>query len=447
MKVGLINPPRSPHNGILEHADAEAARFIHRKLIGPPLGLLTLAAALRKDHDVSLLEMKGEYDLVPESPPPREMVLSYLAGTQPRVVGVTFIASEFPAGLDILRTVKAFDPTIVTVAGGLHATLCPDHFNDPCVDVLCSGPGAAVFCQVVEAVEKGSGLEQIGGVLLRRDGSLQAAGVPAPDLDPAGKDFVMPDRSLLTRWLSTYVVGRAPGPSTYLFTSLGCPYSCSFCSIWPQFDGRYLQREVESVIEELKTLEKYDVVRFSDANTLVNLEFAERLFERIREEGIRKTFIMDIRVDTAANNPALIEKLAAGGLKVVITGFESLRREELREYNKQLDPSLIDRAIEVFHANGIMLRGNYIVPPSYDEEDFSLLAEYAGSHRVAYAGYTILTPFPGTPYYEQAREEIVDHDLARYNMFNAVTRTRLPLEEFYRKVSSLWLLRQGEDMI
>jgi len=32
-------------------------------------------------------------------------------------------------------------------------------------------------------------------------------------------------------------------------------------------------------------------------------------------------------------------------------------------------------------------------------------------------------------------------------MFNAVMKTRLPLEEFYRKVSSLWLLRKGEEII
>ena len=80
----------------------------------------------------------------------------------------------------------------------------------------------------------------------------------------------MPDRSLVRPWLPTYVVGRATGPSTYVFTSLGCPYRCSFCSIWPQYGGAYYQRDVESVIAELKTLDQYQVVRFADANTLVN---------------------------------------------------------------------------------------------------------------------------------------------------------------------------------
>lgn len=446
MKVALINPPRSPYNGILEHANEEATQFIHKKLIGPPLGLLSLAANL-KDHDVSLLEMKGEYDLIPESPTPREMVLQFLKRERPQLVGVTFIASEFPLGIDVLKVVKEFNPEIITVAGGLHATLCPQDFIDDSVDIVCMGPGTQTFRSIVEAQEEKRGFNHIGGLLINGKNGLVATPVPAPVRDPSVRDFIIPDRSLLKRWLSTYIVGKAPGPSTYIFTSLGCPYRCSFCSIWPQYQRQYLQREVESVIEELKGLNDYDVVRFSDANTLVHVDFAHKLFDRIAEEGIKKTFIMDIRADTAANHPKLIAKLAKGGLKVVITGFESIRQEELKKYKKQLEAEQVARAIEVFHDNGIMLRGNYIVPPSYNDDDFQYLADYAAGHRVNFAGYTILTPFPGTVFYEEAKAEIIDSDLAKYNMFNAVTSTTLDLDEFYRKVSSLWLIRKGTETI
>ncbi len=446
MKVLLINPPRSPHNEILAHARPEAKRYIHKKLIGPPLGLLTIAAAL-EDHDVTLLEMKGEYDLYPDGPTPDALTRKYLQEHQPDIVGVTCIASEFPAAMEILQVVKTFDPEICRVAGGLHATLCPEDFDRQEVDVLCLGPGGGVFLQLVEALEKRQGFDHIAGILFRQGECLVASISPMPNLDPAGEDFILPDRSYVKPYLSTYVVGKAPGPSTYVFTSLGCPFTCSFCSIWPQYQSRYLQRRVESVIDELKGLDKYDVVRFSDANTLVNLDFAEKLFERIEEEKIRKTFIMDIRVDTAANHPKLIEKLARGGLKVVITGFESIRQEELSSYNKQLNVEMVEKAIKVFHDNDIMLRGNYIVPPSYGQDDFDYLADYAGSHRVAYAGYTILTPFPGTSFYREVKEQIIDRDLAKYNMFNAVLKTRLPLDEFYQQVSDLWLLRKGTEII
>jgi len=446
VKILLVNPPRSPHNAILDHAPPEAQRFIHRKLIGPPLGLLTLAGALH-DHDVTLLEMKGEYDLTPNAPPPAVLVREYMEQTQPDIVGVTFIASEYPAGMEILRTVKACAPDTLTVAGGLHATLCPDDFCDACVDVVCTRPAGHIFRELVLAVERGKPLESVAGLLLNREGELRPTAEPINPPNPAAEGFIAPDRSLLKRWISTYVVGKANGPSTYVYTSLGCPYRCSFCSIWPQYDAQYLQRDVESVIDELKTLDDYPVVRFADANTLVNMAFAHRLFDRIEEEGIRKTYIMDIRFDTAARHPELIAKLARGGLKVVIVGFESFRRQELDAYDKQTDPQLIAEAVRVFHANDIMMRGNYVIPPDYDETDFAALAEYAAAHSVALAGYTILTPMPGTPLYTDMRDQIIDRDLAKYNMFNCVTRTRLPLAEFYGQVGELWKIRRGTETI
>jgi radical SAM superfamily enzyme YgiQ (UPF0313 family) len=156
---------------------------------------------------------------------------------------------------------------------------------------------------------------------------------------------------------------------------------------------------------------------------------------------------MDVRADTAASHPKLIEKLAKGGLKVVITGFESFREEELTSYHKSMRPEVIAEAVRVFRENGILMRGNYIVRPDYGERDFDALAVYAARHSVAFAGYTILTPMPGTVFYREVEDQIVDHDLAKYNFFNCVMKTRLPLEDFYRKSGALWLIRDGTETI
>ena len=112
MKILLINPPRSPENKILEFASEEARHFIHKKLIGPPLGLLTIAEAV-KDHDVTVFDMKGEYDLDPEAPPLDTMVTNLLKKHQPDVVGVTIITSEFDFSMDVFRAVKNYNPVII----------------------------------------------------------------------------------------------------------------------------------------------------------------------------------------------------------------------------------------------------------------------------------------------------------------------------------------------
>jgi radical SAM superfamily enzyme YgiQ (UPF0313 family) len=446
MKILLINPPRSPENNILKFAPDEAKRFIHKKLIGPPLGLLTIAAAV-KDHDVTLFDTKGEYDLVPETPSLEILVRILLEKYQPDLVGVSAITSEFDFCTEICRTVKQFDPQILTVAGGLHATLCPGDFTDPAYDIIIPGQCPHVFRDVVRAKENGLSFDSIPGILLNSGGTLKKTKGKPVSWDSAGADYLMPDRNHLKRWIGTYKVGNSPFPSTYVFTSLGCPYKCTFCSIWTQFRGKYYQRSVESLITELKSIDEYPVVRFADANTVVDETFMLQLFKRIEEEGIRKTFVMDIRADVAANRPDIIEKLARGGLRVVICGFESFRDEELKKYHK--DSPAIDNqeAVKVFEKNGIMVRGNYVVPPDYNEKDFGALAEYADRNRVVYAGYTILTPMPGTIYYQQVKNQIIDNDYRKYNFFNSVMKTTLPHDEFHTRVGSLWLIKKGTDVI
>jgi len=445
MKILLINPPRSPQNQILESAPEEAKPFIHRKLIGPPLGLLTIAAAT-KDHDVRVFDMKGEYDLDPATPPLQDLTLQLLREHDPDIVGITVITSEFNFSIEIFKTVKQYDPSILTVAGGLHTTLCPEDFTDRAIDIVCPGQAGDTFRKVVEAREKAFPFQKIPGIFVNSPDGLTRTPGHTPSWDAAGRDFLMPDRSLLNRWRSTYRVGKNIEPSTYLFTSQGCPYECTFCSIWCEFKKKFYQRDLESIITELKLID-YSIVRFADANTIVNVDFINRLFDRIQEEGIEKEFIMDIRADTAVKYPGLIEKLARTGLKVVICGFESFRDEELVYYKKKSPAGIIEEAIRVFHQNGILLRGNYVVPGYYTRDDFKALADYADSHRVSYAGYTILTPMPGTPLYREMKEEIIDHDLAKYNFFNCVTTTRLPIDEFHCEVGKLWLIKKGTDVI
>lgn len=447
MKILLINTPRSPHNMILKSAPAEAKKYIHKKLIGPPLGLMTVAEAV-KDHDVVFFETKGEYDLHPETTPPlKDLVLKLLKEHNPDVVGTTVIASEFYFAIEILQTSKQFNPEILTVAGGLQTSLTPEDFTDPSIDLILPGQSAHTFREVVEAKEKGISFETIPGIIINNNGQLKKTRPRTTEYNSAKEDFLMPNRKLIERWKETYKVGGNPYPSTYIFTSLGCPYRCTFCSIWCQFGGKYLQRDVESIIDELKQVDDYPVVRFADANTIVNESTIEHLFDRIEQEKIKKEYIMDIRTDTAVSNPKLIEKLARNGLKVVICGFESFREEELKRYNKSSEAKLIHEAINIFHQNGIMLRGNYVIPNDYDEDDFKALSDYTSSHKVTYAGYTILTPMPGTPFYDEVKDQIIDYDLSKYNFFNSVLKTKLPLEKFYENVGKLWLIKKGTDVI
>ena len=165
MKILLINPPRSPENDILRFAPEHAKPFIHKKLIGPPLGLITIAASV-KDFDVTVFDLKGEYDLDPSAPSLELLVMHLLEKHNPDIVGVTVITSEFDYSIEICGVAKKFNPSVLTVAGGLHATLCPKDFMNTAVDVVIPGQCPHIFRDVVTAREKGTHLESVPGIFL-----------------------------------------------------------------------------------------------------------------------------------------------------------------------------------------------------------------------------------------------------------------------------------------
>ncbi|NQV03811.1 MAG: cobalamin B12-binding domain-containing protein, partial [Bacteroidia bacterium] len=172
MKLLLINPPRSPENSILKYAPEAAKRFIHKKLIGPPLGLLTIAGAVR-NHDVVVFDTKGEYDLDPHTSPLPVLVKKLMLEHQPDVVGVTVITSEFNDAVTICQVAKEINPEVLTVAGGLHATLVPYDFTDQSVDVVIPGQCPNIFREVIRAREQGRSLTPVPGIYYRKEGILK----------------------------------------------------------------------------------------------------------------------------------------------------------------------------------------------------------------------------------------------------------------------------------
>ena len=95
---------------------------------------------------------------------------------KPDMVAVTCLTTEVYNAQDLLREAKAWRPDVFTVAGGLHATLCPQDFCDPCVDVVCTLPAGHIFRNLVRAVEQGAPLDGVAGLLSAPHGMIVVSG-------------------------------------------------------------------------------------------------------------------------------------------------------------------------------------------------------------------------------------------------------------------------------
>ena len=279
--------------------------------------------------------------------------------------------------------------------GGIHASSLPEEALAHADQVLV-GEGENTILDVVEG--------------RRREPIVQCE--PVLDLDAVP----WPDYSVL----------KTPCDAADIMTSRGCPFCCTFCTTTRMFHP-YRKRSVDSVIAEVRRYKEmgFEYMNFEDDNFTADKERAKEICRRMVAEGLqfRESFFFG-RTDMA-NDPELMDLLAAANLNWVLIGIESLNQDSLDEVNKHQSVADIERAGEACRAHGIQLIASIVLGIDTDTpEDIRRSLEFAKSIGASKLQPAVLTPFPGTATYEQFQREgrmLVqdERDWAQFDMMNA----------------------------
>ena len=182
-----------------------------------PLALEYLAAGVAGGHDVRILDMRLDPDLD-----------SLLRDCQPDVVGITSYTVHVNTVKRLFEQIKAFNADVVTVVGGHHATVMPQDFYAPCIDVIVAGEGALPFREIIRRLEKKKNLSGIPGAVRMKNGAIVIhQGNQATDLDA----LPLPRRDLTAHYRSSYF-SEWMRPLASIRTSKGCLFRCRFCALW-----------------------------------------------------------------------------------------------------------------------------------------------------------------------------------------------------------------------
>ncbi|NIP43032.1 MAG: radical SAM protein [candidate division Zixibacteria bacterium] len=221
-----------------------------------------------------------------------------------------------------------------------------------------------------------------------------------------------------------------------MVTSVGCPHGCSFCPC-PVLTGRkVLRRSPELVLEEMRQIDE-PYVYIGDDNLFFDHRHARKIAELIEQEGLKRQYYVLGRADNIVRHPEVIEKWAEIGLKKVFLGLESPGDDEIKALNKKATVAENNRAIEILHSNNIDPLGAFIIDPRYTREDFDRVLEYMDRMRIYYFEFTILTPFPGTRFYDERKEGLMSHDTRLFDLAHSLFPTRLPAADFYQEFKRL----------
>lgn len=426
MHILLINPPNSGRSIPEEEFGIDSIKMIFR---GEPLALEVLAGNL-ENHDVALVDLKADPDSLAQ----------YLESQKPDMIGITGVTCEANAILDIAKSIKqrfSGDKTIpIIVVGGHHASCDPEYFNTSFIDYIVMGIGKKSFRQLVDCIETNKPTHLIPGVA-KTNSPAPLSFIPRTYTNDDIVDTKPPRYDLVKAHRDKYVMSGVGGKIGFVSTAFGCTHRCFFCSIPNISGGKYISHSIDAVIRDMKLLDGIELIRFVDANTFGDIALAKEFAVRLIESGLNKKIVADVRADTIVKNPHLIELWKQAGLVSVVIGFEEIDDGRLQKFNKKSSNTCNITAMEILKEIGIKVIGDFIISPDYTIENFENLTQFIASHTIDLPVPSILTPIPGTPLYQQLKDQIKIHNLDYYTFSNAVIPTKLDTKTFYTHYSDL----------
>ena len=401
MRVLLVNPPTP-----LEERP------------NPPLGLAFVAAALEgAGVEVQIIDMVTH-------PLDRERLAEHVAAFRPDVFGTTAVTMTFHGALQVLRDIKAIDPSILTMMGGPHVTFTAKETlaHVPELDIIVMGEGDRTVVEIVEQAASARDWNRVRGIAFR-DVFGQVVVTPGQDTVDVN-DLPQPARHLLP--LGRYRALKMPISIT---TARGCPFPCIFCSARDMAGAKIRNRTADIVVDELEDLAGLGFHQINVADDLFTgrKRHCLAVCDEIIRRGLKITWSCYSRVDTIS--PELLARMKEAGCRTMAFGIESANAEILKAVRKGITIPKTLEAIEMCVEAGIDPHCSFILglpgeTPETIEETLAFCRQIQGMG--ASYGIHLLAPFPGTAIRERQAEfdvTFLTDDWSQYHANRAIVET------------------------
>lgn len=409
--------------------------FVMGEYLPPPLGLLQLAGyieSVNKDVQIDVLDCQAQgIDW-------RQME-NKIKVSNPDMVAVSSLATcnAFIA-LRALETVKKVNQDIFTVSGGQHFTaLAHESLTKyPFIDFVVRGEGELTFAHLIRALIKGEDLATIEGLSYKANNIIRHN--PSRPLIENLDTLPMPGYHFVTDNIAKYHFSLMAGKDTgYMIIegSRGCQYECSFCSQWPFWSRTWRPKSSKKIVDEMEQCySNFGTTFFWLSDDNFNLTRGKELSREISERKLseRIMWFVQARCDDVAANSDTVAEMRKAGCYWMLLGVESGDQTRLKEFHKNQGTSEIAEAFHVLKKNGIFAQGTFIIGNRKDtKESITALRKFSSDLDPDLAIFMILTPFPGTLLYSDAKSQgwIEDDNWGNYDMVHAI----MPTETLTRK--------------
>ena len=391
-----------------------------------PLGLEYVAAALSlRGHEPTIADLRFGRRLQP-----------WIQRTRPRLVGISCMhALEYDRVRATAREIRRLSPDTFILIGGHAAAAFPGPLQSPEIDAICTDDGEEVVPAVADALASNRPLTEVPALFLRaRDGWKSTA----PLSDRTGLDAVpQPSRHLVERYRDRYHCLLFK-PVWLVETARGCPFRCSFCSVWQLYGRSFRERSIGAVVDDLASVG--DSVFIADDLFWNHPERSLELASALKARGVRKRWILvQTRTDLVCRQPELLEAWRPLAKDFdIFFGLEAASDAGLASVTKDAGVAASIEAARVARSFGYGVTGNFLVDPDWDEAHFRELWDFVKTHGFERAGYTILTPLPGTEMFQKLAPVLEGQPWFKYDMHHVLWEPRLGARRFFELYAETW---------
>jgi hypothetical protein len=185
--------------------------------------------------------------------------------------------------------------------------------------------------------------------------------------------------------------------------SRGCPYKCDFCIVPEMYGHKMRYRDIDNVIEEIKSLPLKKIF-FADDNLTFNKKYARELTRRLKPLNILWTCQSTIEI---AQDDELLKSMADSGCISILIGFESLNVSSLNETNKGHNTKeSYEQVIAKIHSFGIHVFGSFMIGFDADTKaDLDDIYNFILDNAIPFSAISIVSAAPGTKLYQRMEEQ------------------------------------------
>lgn len=323
-----------------------SAKWKHRL----PNTILQVGAAIHDKYDYVFIDGNKELN-------PLEVIIAYLkTGEYNYFCSTVMPGPQLKQAIPFTKKIKELFPKVITIWGGYFASnqyrVCLDS---GAVDYIVNGPGDVAFPSLIDYLEAEEFLEaedqKSETFNIRRNEHLKTI-KNLIYIDEHGSYIKTVKENLLDQdtlpklpyeYLDTFYSVNDYLPKTFMgsktlpyHSSMGCPFTCSFCGIVPIFNARWKGMSAERMYKDVRYfIDKHQInaIEFHDNNFFTSKKRVLEFSKLIIDDNLK--FWGEGRIDTINKySDDDLKLMKKAGCEMIFLGAETGNDEVLKQMNK-----------------------------------------------------------------------------------------------------------------